>query len=392
MKIIFILIFGLFGCTNDPVQNCIDNGVECSKVKEGMSYSEKSYKAGCEKHNDIDSCFKLADYARLLKKNSEQVKYLRLACDLKSQIACEKLGSLMQTLCYEYNQEFIYPEECKRFPPNLNQKIQMFFSSRGQEYSEVFYSFDFAKRVESTKIKKMINTNIKYQSSWLLEAFEKALLSGKQNKSSQVELKQIIQKMKDGSGVYEKVKDIKVPGEKKLRILLSRIKGCDEECGAYNFLEFITNSSKKTLSISNIDIIKDSEYLNLDKYLKYVNINNKTYIFVSEWAAPNTNFHIAEVDGDNITISTFPNKQFFNKLELESKNNVVIAYFDGGHGEPVGNCASYDPFLAYKKTEGGKFVIDENLSEKWSQRRGFKWHGSKYNDKICVNKKGIIVD
>jgi hypothetical protein len=80
------------------------------------------------------------------------------------------------------------------------------------------------------------------------------------------------------------------------------------------------------------------------------------------------------------TIKDYDGDGFFDLLE------------EGGKGEPTSdNNFSYDPYLVYQQVNKGKlreFRINEKLSRKWSEENRYYWHGSKYNEKLRVDKSG----
>lgn len=66
----------------------------------------------------------------------------------------------------------------------------------------------------------------------------------------------------------------------------------------------------------------------------------------------------------------------------------------GGGGEPHGKGQSYDPYLVFEQKAGKKkpdFVLNEDLSKKFSEENKFTWNGSKYDEKIVVDPAGNIV-
>lgn len=82
---------------------------------------------------------------------------------------------------------------------------------------------------------------------------------------------------------------------------------------------------------------------------------------------------------------------------LEDYNGDGLMDFmkTGGIGEPVSDTTgAYDPYLVFKQVRDGKeitFKIDEALSEKFSNSKGFQWHGSKYSEAIIVDNTGKSV-
>lgn len=389
MKFVILLLL-LASCSKDPLKNCLEKGVDCAKVPGDFDQQNNAYVTGCEKYRDIDSCLKLANSASILRKEKLEKKYLSIACDIGSAVACKNLDDLMQVLCYDYSHNHIYPEECAAFPPTMAKKIKIYMRSRGRKFSDVFDDFDFTKDIESPAVRRDFIWAVEYQKSWLLEALEQVLTHPKQTERSKVALQKLIEKMQVGSGKYVEVGKLKVPGKRGAQITLKKIKACDsEDCSPYHFIEIAFKDFKQHLTIENIDPIRKPRYKKLNEHLEALELKGSTYILVNESEAPHSHFHIIAIGAKGIQITSMLHEMFFEKIEYNE--NSVLAYFEGGHGEPGTNCRSYDPFLVYKQNETGKFILDEKLSQQWSESNNFKWHGPVYSEKICVDKTGAVI-
>lgn len=136
----------------------------------------------------------------------------------------------------------------------------------------------------------------------------------------------------------------------------------------------------------------------LGEYMKVVPLtkdHQEKALFLSNW--------VGGSDDNEIIILGIDHKSNVYLSFKESVHLAKIADFDGdgkydllkkgGRGEPSRG-RSYDPYLVYKQVVRDgviAFVLDEELSKKWSAQNQFEWHGPEYNEKLDVDEHGKII-
>ncbi|MGZ3790115.1 MAG: hypothetical protein ACXVLQ_16385 [Bacteriovorax sp.] len=140
----------------------------------------------------------------------------------------------------------------------------------------------------------------------------------------------------------------------------------------------------------------------LGQYLKTIPVSTKSdnaqyFLAFSNWVGGSSDdeFVLLKMSGNNK-----PKEVFHQSIEVASikdynGDGLLDILKTGGRGEPVANNNfSYDPYLVYLQianSNSTEFKIDENLSKSWSLENKFEWHGSKYEEKIRVDKNGKVM-